>query len=106
MLGSLQLVNTVVVRVRQESEGYCSVLDITFSIPSYLSMTARMAGSRPNRTGDSLTLKLTEAAPPFCFGISRETVAWGPSQIYLDTYMPCEVYEEHGICIRNHCRAE
>src|SRR5262249_14768650 len=26
--------------------------------------------------------------------------------IYLDTYMLCGVYEEHGICVRNHCRAE
>src|SRR5712692_7069133 len=27
-------------------------------------------------------------------------------KICLDTYMPCGVYEEHGICIRNHCGAE
>ena len=39
MFGSLQLFNTVVVRVRQESEGYCSVLDIAVSISSYHSMT-------------------------------------------------------------------
>src|SRR6266849_2818988 len=29
-----------------------------------------------------------------------------PAFIYLDTYMPCGVYEENGICLRNHCRAE
>jgi len=26
--------------------------------------------------------------------------------IYLDTYMPCGVYQENGICFRNHCGAE
>src|SRR5713226_3039540 len=26
--------------------------------------------------------------------------------IYLDTYMLCGVYQENGICIRNHCGAE
>jgi hypothetical protein len=29
-----------------------------------------------------------------------------PACIYLDTYMLCGVYEEGGICIRNHCGAE
>jgi hypothetical protein len=33
------------------------------------------------------------------FQTPAETVARGPSQIYLDTYMLCGVYEEHGICI-------
>src|SRR5436190_1741929 len=26
--------------------------------------------------------------------------------IYLDRYMPRWVYRAHGICVRNHCRAE
>src|ERR1700681_4075633 len=35
-----------------------------------------------------------------------ETVAWAPVIIYLDKYMLCGVYEESGICVRNHCGAE
>jgi hypothetical protein len=31
-----------------------------------------------------------------------EAVAWPPS-ICLDTYMLCGVYQQPGICIRNHC---
>jgi hypothetical protein len=34
MLGSLQLFNALVVRVKQEPEGYCSVLDILVSLTS------------------------------------------------------------------------
>src|SRR5215831_4179183 len=30
----------------------------------------------------------------------------GPACIYLDTYILCGVYEEGGICVRNHCGAE
>src|SRR5437867_7840179 len=29
-----------------------------------------------------------------------------PSLIYLDTHMLCGVYQERGICVRNHCGAE
>src|SRR6202011_2086952 len=35
-----------------------------------------------------------------------ETAAWAPVLIYLDTYMLCGVYQENGICLRNHCGAE
>src|SRR6266436_8437873 len=37
---------------------------------------------------------------------TSETVVLGPTLIYLDTYMLCGVYQESGICVRNHCRAE
>src|SRR5881397_1650484 len=30
----------------------------------------------------------------------------GPAGIYLDTYMLCGVYQESGICVRNHCGTE
>src|ERR1700747_984629 len=33
-------------------------------------------------------------------------VAGGPAYICLDTYMLSGVYQEHGICVRNHCGAE
>src|SRR5207247_7202502 len=29
-----------------------------------------------------------------------------PTCIYLDTYILCAVYQERGICVRNHCGAE
>src|SRR6266498_5705674 len=35
-----------------------------------------------------------------------ETVAWAQSFIYLDKHMLCRVYQEDGICVRNHCGAE
>src|SRR5580704_4633171 len=35
-----------------------------------------------------------------------ETVAWPFVCIYLDTYMLRGVYEQSGVCVRNHCRAE
>src|SRR5579863_4786744 len=35
-----------------------------------------------------------------------ERIARGPACIYLDTHMLCGVYQESGICVRNHCGAE
>src|SRR5438552_768052 len=35
-----------------------------------------------------------------------ELLAWPPACICLDTYMLCGVYQESGICVRNHCGAE
>src|SRR5205809_8105117 len=31
---------------------------------------------------------------------------WAAGGIYLDTYMPCGVYQKSGICVRDHCGAE
>jgi len=35
-----------------------------------------------------------------------ETGAWARAIIYLDTHMLLGVYEESGVCVRNHCGAE
>src|SRR4051794_24871005 len=36
----------------------------------------------------------------------RPSSAAARHDIYLDTYIPLEVYKKSGICFRNHCRAE
>src|ERR1700736_6604122 len=53
----------------------------------------------------------SESHPPKTYQTAHprtptETVAWAPSLIYLDKYMLYGVYEESGICVRNHCGAE
>src|SRR5882672_12886165 len=40
------------------------------------------------------------------FMSARASEPLRPACIYLDTYMLCGVYQESGICVRNHCGAE
>src|SRR2546430_171523 len=61
---------------------------------------------------------VTHSSFPFCIPrsilrCSASRSLFDPSRsdqvallIYLDTYMLCGVYEESGVCIRNHCGAE
>src|SRR5882724_12832620 len=37
---------------------------------------------------------------------TKPTATDVPACIYLDTYMLCGVYQEDGICVRNHCGPE
>src|SRR5882672_2471686 len=40
------------------------------------------------------------------FMSARASEPLRPACIYLDTYMLCGVYQQSGICVRNHCGAE
>ena len=64
------------------------------------SLNAEAAGARSplNRTRQKRIRR--------CIPARRLKPLPGPPYICLDTYMLCGVYQESGICVRNHCGAE